>query len=282
MNLEHLLYGLMLRSGNDAAVAIAEHVGGSIEGFAYLMNEKAMMLGMENSNFQNPHGLDEKGHVSTANDLAKLTAYALKNPVFQNIVKTKVKIVPNPNEKWGYKWLNKNKMLYMYDGADGVKTGYTRIAGRCLISSATRDGRQIAVVTLNDPNDWADHKKLLDYGFTQFSEEEIIEKGETFGSAPLWAAQSFRYPLREGESDKIEKKISFYRPDSIPYRFGEKGRVDVYLEGELIGSVPLTDPQADAESAGDYQAFRGANANMRYASVLQTVLKQLFSVISGN
>jgi D-alanyl-D-alanine carboxypeptidase len=197
-------------------------------------------------------------------------------------VKTKVKIVPNPNEKWGYKWLNKNKMLYMYDGADGVKTGYTRIAGRCLISSATRDGRQIAVVTLNDPNDWADHKKLLDYGFNQFAEEEIIEKGESFGSEALRAAHSFRYPLRADETEKVEKKISFYQPDSISYRLGEIGRVDIYLAGELIGSVPLNDPQAVAGSEKEHQAFRGKKANTGYASVLQTVLKQLFSVISGN
>ncbi|GJM80038.1 hypothetical protein HMSSN139_25340 [Paenibacillus sp. HMSSN-139] len=168
MSLENMLYGLMLRSGNDAATAIAEHVGGSEEGFVYLMNEKAKLLGLTHTHFQNPHGLDAKGHYSSANDLAKLTSYALKNPHFKEIVRTPSKNAPNPNDPWDYKWLNKNKMLRFYDGADGVKTGYTKIAKRCLVSSATRGGQQIAVITLNDGDDWNDHRKLLDYGFANF------------------------------------------------------------------------------------------------------------------
>ncbi len=117
--LEHLLYGLMLRSGNDAAVAIAEHVGGSMEGFVYKMNEKAEYLGLENTHFRNPHGLDAPQHYSSAEDLARLTAYALKNPVFRKIVSTQVKTVPWPGEQWHRKWYNKNKMLRLYPGGDG-------------------------------------------------------------------------------------------------------------------------------------------------------------------
>ena len=119
MSLHNLLYGLMLRSGNDAATAIAEHVGGSEEGFVHLMNDKAEMLGLANSQFINPSGLDAEGHYASANDLAKLTAYALKNPVFKEIVKTKSKSAPNPNDNWNYLWKNKNKMLTMY----GARTG---------------------------------------------------------------------------------------------------------------------------------------------------------------
>lgn len=126
MTLENMLYGLMLRSGNDAATAIAEHIGGSEEGFVYLMNAKAEELGLTHTHFANPHGLDAEGHYSSANDLAVLTAYALHNPVFKEIVKTQEKTADNPNEKWDYKWRNKNKMLYLYEGADGVKTGYTK------------------------------------------------------------------------------------------------------------------------------------------------------------
>src|SRR5690606_10156946 len=118
MSLHNMLYGLMLRSGNDAATAIAEHVGGSLEGFVHMMNETAQMIGMSNSQFKNPSGLDEEGHYATANDMAKLTAYALKNAAFQDIVKTKVKTAPNPNDPWDYRWLNKNKMLSIYEGAD--------------------------------------------------------------------------------------------------------------------------------------------------------------------
>ena len=166
MSLEHLLYGLMLRSGNDAAVAIAEHVGGSLEGFVYMMNEKAQWIGMSASHFANPHGLDDSDeHFSTANDMAKLTRYALHNEVFREIVKTKWKQVDNPHEAWDYRWYNKNKLLSLYPGADGVKTGSTKKARRCLVSSATREGRQLVVVTLNDPTDWVDHMRLFDYGF---------------------------------------------------------------------------------------------------------------------
>lgn len=126
MSLENMLYGLMLRSGNDAATAIAEHVGGSEEGFVLMMNQKAEEIGLRGTHFMNPHGLDADGHYSTASDMARLTAYALQNPVFKRIVATEQKSAPNPNESWDYSWHNKNKMLRLYEGADGVKTGYTK------------------------------------------------------------------------------------------------------------------------------------------------------------
>lgn len=181
MSLHNMLYGLMLRSGNDAATAIAEHVGGSVEGFAFLMNQKALWLGMNHSQFQNPSGLDDKEHFSTAEDIAKLTAYALRNPIFQEIVKTKVKKVPNPNDPWDYVWANKNKMLSLYPDSDGVKTGYTKIAKRCLVSSATRGNQQLVIVTLNDSNDWVDHTNLLNYGFTNFPLNKLLESKAMFG-----------------------------------------------------------------------------------------------------
>jgi D-alanyl-D-alanine carboxypeptidase (penicillin-binding protein 5/6) len=175
MSLRDLLYGLMLRSGNDAAVAIAEHVGGSLEGFVYMMNQKAEIIGISNTRFANPHGLDDSDqHYSTSNDMAKLTSYALHNSIFREIVKTKSIRVDNPNEQWDYKWYNKNKLLNLYEGADGVKTGYTKLAKRCLISSATRDNRQLVVVTLNDPTDWVDHIRLFDYGFQQIRSQSTI------------------------------------------------------------------------------------------------------------
>jgi D-alanyl-D-alanine carboxypeptidase len=175
MSLRDLLYGLMLRSGNDAAVAIAEHVGGSLEGFVFMMNNKAEMIGLSQTHFANPHGLDDSNqHYSTSNDMAKLTSYALKNPVFREIVRTKSIRVDNPNEQWDYKWYNKNKLLNLYKGADGVKTGYTKLAKRCLISSATREDRQLVVVTLNDPTDWVDHIRLFEYGFEQIQENPSI------------------------------------------------------------------------------------------------------------
>ena len=176
MTLENLLYGLMSRSGNDVATAIAEHVGGRKKALSLLMNEKAAGLGLTNSHFMNPHGLDHDDHYSSANDVAKLTAYALKNPVFSDIVKTPTKKAPNPNEAWDYKWDNKNKMLRFYEGRTASKP-VTPKAFRRLVSSATRNGQQIAAVTLNDGNDWNDHSKMLDYGFNHFPLKRLRRKG---------------------------------------------------------------------------------------------------------
>ncbi|EGK14172.1 D-alanyl-D-alanine carboxypeptidase family protein [Kroppenstedtia eburnea] len=245
--LEHLLYGLMLRSGNDAAVAIAEHVGGSVEGFVYKMNEKAEYLGLRNTHFQNPHGLDAKEHYSSAEDLARLTAYALKNPEFRKIVSTQVKTVPWPGEEWHRKWYNKNKMLRLYPGGDGVKTGFTKLSRRTLVSSATREGRQIATVTLNAPNDWEDSMRLLEYGFRHFQRVRLVKKGEEFssglkGRAPLEivASRSFTYPLTEEERDRVEVRPMITYPLKKAKVSGIRvGTARIFVEGKPVGSIPL-------------------------------------------
>ncbi|MBO2945064.1 D-alanyl-D-alanine carboxypeptidase [Paenibacillus sp. F411] len=239
MLLEHMLYGLMLRSGNDAATAIAEHVGGSEEGFVLLMNEKAAELGMTGSHFMNPHGLDHDEHYSTANDMAKLTAYALHNPDFAEIVKTEVKKAPNPNESWDYKWSNKNKMLHLYEGADGVKTGYTKKALRCLVSSATRNGQQLAVVTLNDGNDWNDHGKLLDYGFEHFQLHQLIQEGQAVQGQPLKAGNRFAYALLPAEQALVKNKLVLHKAVEPDLSFGRRGYIELSLHGEVIGRVPV-------------------------------------------
>ncbi|WP_339324287.1 D-alanyl-D-alanine carboxypeptidase family protein [Paenibacillus sp. FSL W8-0194] len=242
MTLENMLYGLMLRSGNDAATAIAEHVGGSEEGFVHLMNEKARELGLTHSHFANPSGLDADGHYSSANDMAKLTAYALHNPLFKNIVKTQVKKAPNPNESWDYRWDNKNKMLRLYEGADGVKTGYTKKAFRCLVSSATRNGQQLVAVTLNDGDDWNDHGKMLDYGFKYFPLSQLMEKGESVQGYDLVVANTFKYPFAEGEQERLEKKLVLHSPAKegrADLSFGLRGEIRMVLDGKLIGTVPV-------------------------------------------
>lgn len=160
---EELLYGLMLHSGNDAAVALAEYHSGSVEAFADAMNQRAAELGLVNTHFSNPHGLDAPDHYSTARDLASLTAYAMKNLVFSQVVGTR-ELVLN-----GRTYHNHNKLLWRYEGCVGVKTGYTQAAGRILVSCAGRDGYTLIVVTIDDPNDWADHAELLDYGFAMMS-----------------------------------------------------------------------------------------------------------------
>lgn len=242
MTLHNMLYGLMLRSGNDAATAIAEHVGGSEAGFVHLMNEKASFLGLSNSSFKNPHGLDEEGHYSSANDLAKLTAYALRNKAFAEIVRTKVKQVPNPHDSWNYAWKNKNKMLSLYEGADGVKTGYTKKSFRCLVSSATRGGQQLAAVTINDGDDWNDHSRLLDYGFEHYPLQTIAEKGEAIAGYPYVLGNTFRYPMENSEQGALHTKLTLVDPLSTDYALGERGKLEFQMQGTTIGSVPVYEP----------------------------------------
>jgi len=259
MNLETILYGLMLRSGNDAATAIAEHVGGSEEGFVYLMNEKAKMLGLTNSQFKNPHGLDEEGHRSSANDLAKLTAYALHNPTFKAIVKTKVKKAPNPGEDWDYEWTNKNKMLQMYDGADGVKTGYTKLALRCLVSSATRDGQQLAAVTINDGDDWVDHRQMLDWGFANYPLAEVAHKDQPIQGYPLAISRSLRYPFYSGEQSNLRSRLVLEDQQTAKYALGERGVVEWYVGEKKIGATPVYEPEGARQKLEKQQMLQEQN-----------------------
>ncbi len=207
LTVQELLYGLMLHSGNDAAVALAIYCAGTVEGFAGMMNDQARQLGLTGTRFENPHGLDSPGHYSTARDLAALAAYAMENPIFYQTVSTK-------NVKVGERSLqNHNKLLWRVDGADGVKTGFTKQAGRLLVSSATRDGRRLICVTINDGNDWADHETLLENGFAQYSVKQIIYGGTVLGEATVFggecestsviAAESFSFPLAQGEKPEI-------------------------------------------------------------------------------
>jgi len=269
MSLENMLYGLMLRSGNDAATAIAEHIGGSEEGFVLMMNQKAEMLGLHNSHFMNPHGLDAEGHYSSANDLAFLTAYALKNPIFRDIVKTKVKKAPNPNDKWDYSWLNKNKMLQMYEGADGVKTGYTKKALRCLVSSATRQGQQLVAVTLNDGTDWADHKQMLDYGFEHFPLKDIYQKGQGVQNYPYQVGKSFSYPFAAGEMEQIRTKLVVTVRTSMDYLLGERGKLYVMLGTKQLGVIPLYEKDSALLMTKDRSVFaneQGIAAHVSHSS----------------
>ncbi len=207
LTVQELLYGLMLHSGNDAAVALAIYCGGTVEGFVGLMNDKAHRLGLTGTHFENPNGLDSPGHYSTARDLATLTAYAMKNPIFYQTVSTK-------SVKIGQRVLtNHNKLLWRLPGADGVKTGYTRAAGRILVSSAARDGRRLVCVTINDGNDWADHMTLQEEGFARYTLKQILFEGDCVGTAEvaggeasrvqLLAAGDFSYPLAKGEKPQI-------------------------------------------------------------------------------
>ncbi|HBT48007.1 MAG TPA: D-alanyl-D-alanine carboxypeptidase [Peptococcaceae bacterium] len=188
LTLEELLYALLLRSANDAAVAIAEHIAGSEEEFVKLMNAKAREIGAENTHYANPHGLSAPDHYSSAYDLALIARYALQNPKFKEIVATKETIIPWPGKPWDRLLVNNNQLLwgyYAYPGADGVKTGYTREAGQVLVASATRDGHQLIAVVMNSPNRYDETRRLLDYGFEHFTHRVLMGRGERVAMAPV-------------------------------------------------------------------------------------------------
>lgn len=279
LTLEELLYGLMLRSGNDAAVAIAIHIGGSVQGFTYLMNEKAALIGMEHTNFTNPHGLDDSNqHYSTPEDMAKLSAYALRNPVFRQIVSTKVKDISWEGEEWDRRLINKNKMLHLYDGADGVKTGYTKLAKRCLAASATRDGRQLATITLNASDDWNDSAKLLDYGFAQFPVKQLVGAGQDIRpgmplpmatGAHLVTQNAFSYPLQTAEEAAIKQRVVMGQSTITADMDGQLvGFLQVYLQEKMIGQVPLL---VRVDSPTSSQPLTGAYA----------FWKQFWDIVAG-
>jgi len=167
-----LIYGLILASGNDAALALAIHAGGSVEGFAQMMNEKAVELGLSNTSFENPHGLDADDHYSTAADLALIMKAAMENDFFSQVTGSKSHHVN------GQTYVNHNKLLWRYEGITGGKTGYTMAAGRSHISSAARDGLRLICVTLSDPNDWEDHANLYNWAFGMYDYVTVLEPGE--------------------------------------------------------------------------------------------------------
>lgn len=208
LTLQELLYGLMLHSGNDAAVALAIYCGGTVEGFAELMNDKARQLGMTGTHFENPNGLDSPGHYSTARDLAVLAAYAMKNPIFAKTVSTRTVTV-------GQRYLrNHNKLLWQVEGAEGVKTGYTRAAGRILVSSAVRSGRRLVAVTIDAPDDWRDHAALLEEGFSRYTVQKLVSAGDLIetmeieggqeGYVHILAAEDFSYAVAADEQVTVE------------------------------------------------------------------------------
>ena len=207
LTIQELLYGLMLHSGNDAAVALAIYCGGTVEGFVELMNDKAHRLGMNNTHFENPNGLDSPEHYSTASDMALLASYAMNNPIFAKTVSTKKVSISRRSLS------NHNKLLWRLEGADGVKTGFTKASGRILVSSAVRQGRRLVAVTMNDPNDWQDHISLIEDGFSEFEIRSIVQKGQCLGTteiaggqegaAELISSEDFSYAVAPGENVEI-------------------------------------------------------------------------------
>ncbi|MGD6969662.1 D-alanyl-D-alanine carboxypeptidase family protein [Rossellomorea aquimaris] len=251
IKLEDLVYGLMLRSGNDAAVAIAESVGGSLDGFAYMMNEKANEIGMKNTHFSNPHGLDDhEDHYSTAYDMAVLTRYSMENEVYKQISGTKVHTSPNPEEKWDRKWKNKNRLLTeLYKHSTGGKTGYTKLAKRTLVSTASKDGENLIAVTLNGPDDWNDHIGMFEYGFKQYDYKIVLEEGtiekmdDDIYKDHAYLKRESVLTLQDDEVDDVKVEYKMLKPkeewlknENVPEVVG---KAVVYLEDEEVDNLPI-------------------------------------------
>ncbi|WP_110461494.1 D-alanyl-D-alanine carboxypeptidase family protein [Ruminiclostridium sufflavum] len=242
-----LLYAMMLRSGNDAAIAIAEHVGGSEEAFAEMMNRKAAEIGATNTNFVTPHGLDNPQHYSTPYDLALITQYALRNEKFCKIVGTKASTFMGSNIT------NTNEMLSLYPGADGVKTGYTGQAGRCLVTSATHDGWRVISVVLNCSSRSVraqSSKTLLDYAFNNYKSREYLKEGQRISdiklhkgledNIPLYSDRDISIPLKEEEAAKLETIYNFSGEIEAPVKIYSKvGTIDYRLDGKLLASADI-------------------------------------------
>ncbi len=239
--LRDVLYGLLLCSGNDAAECIAAVCGGR-ENFVARMNERAAQLGLYNTHFDNPSGLDGATHYTTATELAKLAATALKNETFASVVSTQSYTAGTHSMQ------NHNRLLAQYDGCIGVKTGYTRTAGRCLVSAAQRDGRTVVAVTLNDPDDWKDHAALLDSAFASLQTQTVSEEMQVIDTIPVISGTSkeaalicsapLQVSVFDGESVtlKITKKGMLYAPVTANMVCGS---VSVLVNGIELTSAPL-------------------------------------------
>jgi D-alanyl-D-alanine carboxypeptidase (penicillin-binding protein 5/6) len=239
--IRELLYGLLVVSGNDAATALACICGGSIEGFAKMMNDEAVALGLQNSHFQNPHGLDAEGHYSSAADLAVIACEAMKRPLFAEIVGTGSATIH------GQTLVNHNKLLRTYPGALGIKTGYTMAAGRILVSCAERNGLKLVCVTISDPNDWTDHTALLDWGFENYEYKNVLPMGGVC-ELPVIGGTKQRIALRaDVDTRALLKKgavlsMTIEAPPFVyaGFRQGEcAGRVFVKMDGQELAEYPL-------------------------------------------
>ena len=270
LTLEELLYALLLESANDAAVAIALAVSGSIPKFAEEMNRTAQELGLKNTRFQNPHGLPAEEHYASAADLARITAVAMEDPLFAKIVATPKATISHGGKQGVRLLLNHNKMLHLYNGAVGVKTGFTKKSGRCLVSAAERDGVRLIAVTLNAPDDWNDHTALLDYGFSVMRSTVLCRPHEVLLQIPLVNATTNALNVSNPEGITVslpqghpEIKVTVEAPRFLfaPVKEGDRVGTVIYksdLDGdgiaECIGATPLL-AQTDATQQKPKKTF---------------------------
>ena len=260
ITLEELLYALLLSSANDAAVAIACHISGEVDKFATLMNEKAVILGLKNTSFKNPHGLDDTEHYTTAKDLAIISAEAMKNETFKNIVSSYKKSFSSEERSRTY--VNHNKLLNKYDGCVGVKTGFTKKSGRCLVGACEKDGVSLITVTLNASDDWCDHEKLFDLGYSMVERIILCNPYDYLYTVPTIGAKDKSVTLtnKDGFSAIVPKGVHIIKDYVKSHRYliapvsDEEILGEIYftVDGKKIGSVRLysTDNITNNEEKG--------------------------------
>ena len=239
MKLRDLLYGLLLRSGNDASVVIAKAIAGSEEKFVNLMNKKAQEIGMKNTIFQNPHGLDEETeNYSTAYDMALLSKYAYKNKTYRNIVSTDKYEVSTGKKT--YLWYNRNKLLTTYEYCTGGKNGYTPRAGKTLVTTASKKGLNLTIVTLSDGDIYNNHIDLYENFFSKYKRYKIIDKNnfridKEFVDEDVYLEDSFYYPLTSNEVNDIKTVVHFLDDSATD----EIGTIEIFLSNQKIGELPI-------------------------------------------
>ncbi len=247
VTMHDLLYGMLLASGNDAANVTAYALGGTVDGFVKMMNKKAEELGLENTNFETPSGLDGDEHYTTARDLASLSRYAMQNEIFCEAAGSKSAVLHYGNPPYRRTLTNHNKLLKTFEGAVGVKTGFTKKSGRCLVSAAKQDGKFVIAVTLRDPDDWEDHKNLLRYGLEQIKSVNITPENAEF-TIPVIATEKSSitvsvepYTVNSLKDDGFSYKISLPSFVYAPIKKGEVvGKVTYYNDGQLFAEKSLT------------------------------------------
>lgn len=247
LTLRNMLYGLMLRSGNDAAVAIAEHIGGSISEFAELMNARAVELGAD-AVFSNPHGLPAENHEASAHAMTLIAREAMEIPLFREIVSTQRATIPWVGNDYSRVLTNKNKLLTTYEGATGIKTGFTKAAGRCLVFSAERDGMELIGCVLNCPDWFGEAARMLDYGFERYQRVTVLRAGDETVRVPisgarqselmLVAAGDVTFPLASDEHYSLDYET---RPAEAPVKKGDAlGQAVLRIDGDEVCRVALT------------------------------------------
>ncbi|HVI41986.1 MAG TPA: D-alanyl-D-alanine carboxypeptidase family protein [Anaerovoracaceae bacterium] len=249
ISLRDLVYGLMLRSGNDAAIAISEEIGGSTNNFVIMMNKKARELGACNTNFMNPNGLHDPEHYTTAKDMALIARAAMKNAEFKKVAATKSWVTDRGEGKYNY-FYNKNKVVYQYNGGTGIKIGYTKAAGRTLVASSERDGMELICVVMNAPDWFQDTYKLMDYAYSQYETTKIAIGQRPIKAVKIWGGnkdfvqigsrEDILCPVKKGVESKISIMYVLPKHQVAPIsRWQEAGCLKIYVNGNYLFSKPL-------------------------------------------